>query len=459
MRRLLALSGFALFALLASSYSPRVSAAATWQIALSECNAEVSSRAATLPGNPYCQLRPAPNKEFWIVYQNGASRTYCISGCFFSGDFPPSNPCSVIVPARIYNQGKILEGSSLCKRTSDPVTGGYVQCALTFAPNAPPTQNQYSGAWETYGTLAPSGNVCAGSEGDPWKDGNGGALSPAPPIPTLPAVDVPAPPQVCGGGSCYDPKNDKYCATSGGAQFCVSGATARSSAGGCVTSGDATICAGSPSAPKPPAPPASPITDPATQIKSQDNTTQADKVTGTPQNVSTTVYAQPSAPVESGQKPGDKGPVPKDPTEPDKGSASGGQDCNTPPICSGDAPTCMVVSQVWLDRCAVKDDKSDKNGNGQPDWTEVQPGDGDEYATGETSAGEVMSSEVADGSKIDQTSWAGNSCPTLPVVMVFGKPWSMDQGFFCEWLAMLRPIFLLIAGFIAIKITASGGKS
>lgn len=443
------------FGLLASVYSPRAAAAnyPAWADAWAACQ---SSQAAWTAQNPMppgnywaeCHTMASPAKLVLLQYRAVSTGWGTLASFNYDGPVPPANPCTAAyTPQRIYNEGKITQGASICGRATDAFSGGTVQCALTFTPISPPTQNQNSGGWETYGTLAPSGNVCGGTEGDPWKDGNGGAMNPAPPVPTLPATDVPAPPQICGGGSCYDAKNDKYCASSGGAQFCVSGATARSAAGGCVSSGDATICAGSPNAPKPPAPPASPITDPPTQIKAQDNTTQADKVTGTPQNVSTTVYAQPSAPVDSGQKPGDKGPPAKDPAEPEKASASGGQDCNTPPICTGDAPTCMVVSQVWLDRC-----------KGDPDWTKIKPGDGDQYATGETSAGEVMSTETVDASKIDQTSWAGNSCPQLPTVMVFGKPWSMDQGYFCESLDVFRNIFIFVCGFIAVCIVAVGGK-
>lgn len=379
----------------------------------------------------------------------------------------PSPADSACVSSRypsssIFVEGKVLSGFSICANqgASDRV-GVVVKCKRTFTPAGAPTLNPYSGQWQTWGSLAGSSSLCgADAESNKWKKSDGSTPESVPattPTPAENAPPTPDPPKLCGGGSCYDPKSDTACAVVGGGQVCVSGASGRSSPGACVSSASGSICSGSPSAPLPPAPPASPISDPATEIKSTDKLTQADPVTGANKTVTTNVYAPTGTPVESGSAAGDNTPPAKDP---DKGSASGGHDCNSPPICSGDAPTCAVVDQVWLSRCgAPKDDKSDKNGNGQPDWTEVQPGDDAGYTTTDTPAGSVFSTKTTGTGDIDQSSWAGNTCPALPVVTVFGHPWSMDQNYFCEWLAMLRPIFLLVCGFIAIKITASGGKS
>lgn len=363
LRRVIALSSVLLFGLLASVYSPYAAASApssgTYQYqgqAYNACQAYLADFVAGggILGDQYCYNGTAGGKPTgaYIVSGHGGAAG---RGPWNWTQAAPSNPCTAAYTSqRIYNSGKITQGASICGRAADNLSGGTVQCALTFTPISPPTQSQYSGAWETYGTLAPSGNLCGGTEGDPWKDGNGGAMNPSPAVPTLPAVDVAVPPKMCGGGSCYDPKTDQYCGVSGGQQFCVTGAKARSSAGGCASSGDATICSGSPNAPAPPPPPASPISNPLTQIKSQDNTTQADPVTGVPQNISTTVYAQPSANVQSGQQPGDSGPAPSSSTGGPEVTSSGGADCNTPPIVTGSPGLAQVAFQAWKTRCAIE---------------------------------------------------------------------------------------------------------
>lgn len=420
-----------------------------------------------------CEIRPrvdGPNKGTFLLYGRNATNPNwfyiepsaswnCPAGLGDSACMSSSYPSS-----KIQTGGKVLEGYSLCANQRSPDgSGAMVSCQRTFTPKGAPTLNPYSGEWQTYGTLNASSSLCgSGQTTGAWKKADGTAPDSVPetvPTPVEGAPAPPGPPKLCNGGSCYDPASDTACAVVGGGQVCVSGASGRSSPGACVSGSGGTVCSGSPSAPLPKPPPASPISDPPTEIKASDRLTQADPVTGQNKTVVTNVYTPGSTPTSSGAAEGDTKPPPKDPAD-DKGSASGGQDCNSPPLCSGDAPTCMVVSQVWLDRCKVKDDKSDLNGNGQPDWTEVQPGDSDQYATGETGVGDVMSTSAASVENIDQTSWAGNTCPALPVVIVLGKPWSMDaDGFFCRWLAVIRSVFLLVCGFIAVKITASGGKS
>lgn len=315
------------------------------------------------------------------------------------------------------------------------------------------------------GNWKPTGGQCPVGEDLPPVGGNG---------------DGGVGPRVCASGVCYDPNSDEYCyaESDGLAKTCVSGATARGEgtapgdtpSGGCASGANSAICAGNPP-PLPPRPPESPISDPASEINSSDrfSNSKASSGGGTPvrSSVDVNVYGSGNVATTSGQGPGDRGPASASSSggapggggddEEGRGSMSGGGTCGSPPVCTGDAPTCGVVTQTWLLRCGTS--KGDANGDGQPDWTEVGEGDGSGYEVTDTPVDAVFKSEVVDGSKIDQTSWAGNTCPQLPTVEVFGRPWSMDQGYFCDWLAMLRPIFLLVAGFVAVRITASGGKA
>jgi hypothetical protein len=185
---------------------------------------------------------------------------------------------------------------------------------------------------------------------------------------------------------------------------------------------------------------------------------------GTNYNLIVNNYGTGNAPTSSGQQPGDDGPAPASSSpspgdDKDKGSASGGQDCNTPPVCQGDAPTCMVVSQQWLTRC--KPDWYDKDGDGEPDWVGKGmdlPGVGVPDPVDPTSV--VSSDDGASVGSIDQSSWAGTTCPQLPDLELFGKSITYgDQAMFCDWLAKLRAVFLLVGAFVAARILASGGKS
>ena len=165
-------------------------------------------------------------------------------------------------------------------------------------------------------------------------------------------------------------------------------------------------------------------------------------------NVTTNVFTgSPKTGVSSGQKPGDQGPAPAStaPTPPNSGS--GGGDFGSPPVMGGDPAIGMIARQQWLTRCGP--DKSDKNNNGQPDWTEVSDSDGDKYNAGTApSTGDVFKSESTGTEGLDQSSWAGNTCPDLGTVQVFGTSWTPDTTLFCRWIAIIRAVVLL-AGAVA----------
>lgn len=496
--------------------------AAVFVLLLSLCASPLSAVAQTGAANSYAYSSPAaayaacqsyiaaspPAGDRVCVLNNGSKVTdatglYVLAGHGAYGGYwfgwkgyvpPTDSSCVSTDPsdaATTQNfDGKLATGFSMCVQQKDPKgSGATLSCKRTFTPKAPPTVDA-SGRWTTYGTLSASNSMCGTNAPGGWADAGGSAATgtPAPPTPT--GQSTPAP-QACGGGSCYDPNTDQYCATSEGKQFCVPGSTARNSAGGCVSSGNATLCAGSPNAPQPPVPPASPISDPPSSINAIDKTTQANTSTGANQTVTTVVYSIPGTQTTSGAKAGDavkpveqwcatdetgvKHCVPKaDPgtaycvtlgdgskvCEPkdgkDKGTASGGQDCNAPPICSGDQPTCMVIDQQWLSRCRPR---FGEDTNGQPNWTKVGDADGAGYATTDTPRGSVVSEVDGPGvDALDTSGFAGNTCPALPSFEAFGQTYSFDQDLFCRWLSTLRSVILLVAAFVSARILASGGK-
>lgn len=280
------------------------------------------------------------------------------------------------------------------------------------------------------GTYAPTGAIC-----------NGGPSVPAP-------VTDPLPPRkLCGGGSCHDVAAGQFCAVNSvGAQVCISDKPPAGSPGGCVTSGDTTLCAGNP----PPMPPNPPVVDPASQIAASDKYT--DSAAGTTTNNSTVNnYNHDGATPNSGAGADDNkppassssSPTPSDPTK-----AGGGGDCNTPPMCEGAAATCMVVTQTYLLRCPPG---GSGNGPGESDGDTTVPGlDG----VGETpGAGFMREESLLD--KLDQGGFGGGGqCPKLLSMDIdmygvhsdsTGLPW-------CDILGKAGNMLLLLAAFISYRI-------
>lgn len=466
-----------------ASYDPGTGRWSSMSEAMAQCN----SQAAYVEAQPnngtihwFCEdhpdASPPPGKvsgSVCLAYQTGKCN---YNEYYYLGAYVPVNPCtSSNVPSGSGQfPGRILAGYSWCKSgVQDPNPGGgTVSCSMSFAPSGPPTRNQW-GSWSTPGTLSASGSTCDGTGGgghNNWKNASGQpAGDPIPPSPDVDPPKNPAP-KTCGGGSCYDPTNDNFCAVADGVQVCVPGGPARGDNGGanagtpngnppgaCSSSASATVCAGSPTAPLPPV---ANVPDPPTQVVSNDTYTQANPVTGSPIVVHTTTYNSGNASSaasgpSSGQQSGDSGPASSS-SSPSPGSASGGGDCGSPPVCSGDAPTCMVVTQSWLQRCGTS--KSDADGDGMPDW--VTKGlDGVGPPVADTPVGSVVKTETTNSSVIDESGWAGNTCPQLPTLTLLGNEMTFgDQTLFCKWLSVLRGVFLLICAFISARILA-GSKS
>ncbi len=372
----------------------------------------------------------------------------------FSGPVPVGNPCSTVAPANVYLTGKILSGYSIPANVVDPQSGVTVQCAMSVTPIGMPTMRS-DGTWETYGSVAPSGNLATGSG---WKDGTGAAVNPQPPIPTLPATNVTAPPSVCSGSSCYNAGTNQYCGSAGGQQYCVSGAAATSSTGGCTASGSAAVCAGQAVIPSPP--PAI-IPDPATQIQGSDKYTQASPTTGAAMVVTVNAYGLPGTKVTSGQQAGDSGPAPASSTVPPSGYAGGGN-CNTPPVCSGDAVMCGVARQTWKSGCDAKAGldqvHKDLTGDGTtPDLTAGAHTSADVWSDG-TNTGNAVA-DAANAGNYDASGLGfSTTCPlhdmVVPLPLGASFPIKFSAG--CVVGGWIKAIVIAFALFAAARITAGG---
>lgn len=284
------------------------------------------------------------------------------------------------------------------------------------------------------------------------------------------AIDAPPPPPqksptICGGGSCHDTAGHNYCAVdSSGQQFCVP-EPAPSGPGGCGSSGNTTICAGNP----PPMPGNPPISDPSSDIAASDTYGHQDG-SGAISNTTVNNYNNSGDGANNGAQTGDSGDAPgsdkpkpgssNDPASSssaggkgDPTSASGGDNCNSPPICEGAAATCMVVKQSYLLRCPPGQTGDTSGEAGQDGNTDV-PGVGD---IGEGPGAGFMRAE--DGlSKLDTGGLGGGgTCPTLVTFDLesYGVHMNSESLPWCDILEKVGYMILFLCAFISLRILSS----
>ncbi|WP_313172025.1 hypothetical protein [Stenotrophomonas sp.] len=196
--------------------------------------------------------------------------------------------------------------------------------------------------------------------------------------------------------------------------------------------------------------------------------------------------------------------------DPNKDSASGGDSCDSPPSCSGNAIQCMQVKvqwridcntrknrnvsggtctavpictgdkcdameyaslmQQWKSACALEKlakggsdegsgDSSDANGNGVPDVLEgtgevTGPGDGNGDVQGAKRFGIGVSTSLLDQDNI----FGGGSCPQPPTFQLMGVTISgADFPYWCKAMSILRALILVFGAFTALKILMGWG--
>jgi hypothetical protein len=393
---------------------------ASWQIAYQNCQNDVASRNwSSLGGNAKCFLR-SDFPEYKISYGNGSTSTFCLNyDCGFNGPRPTEQTFCQAMPAKT---GILMAATNVCVagcNYSPSDDGGRVF-----------TVKGIDGSMRTAGggTYTPTGGSC-----------NGGPFAAAP-------VTDPLPPRkLCGGGSCHDVAAGQFCAVNGvGVQVCVADKPPAGSPGGCVTSGDTTLCAGNP----PPLPPNPPIADPASQIAASDKYTDAGAA-GTTTNISTVNnYNQEGAAPNSGAGADDNKPPASSSSAPSPGDptrAGGGGDCNSPPMCEGAAATCMVVTQTYLLRCPPGGEGTSNDSD-----TTVPGLDGIGEAPGE---GLFKSETVLD--KLDTGGFGGGTqCPRFPAIVIpmFNIDYQDSPPGWCDLLAAAGNVIMLLAAFISLRV-------
>lgn len=134
------------------------------------------------------------------------------------------------------------------------------------------------------------------------------------------------------------------------------------------------------------------------------------------------------------------------------GTSTGGDDCTAGPVSTGGDPLLhAVIRHSWLVRCGKS--KSDANGDGRPDWTELKPGDTPTDDGNSPTENRVSRITVA-LSNIDTSGFlGGGSCPSFGSIS-FGRfgTYSLDEPYICTIINVARALIILFGAYTAIRI-------
>lgn len=210
------------------------------------------------------------------------------------------------------------------------------------------------------------------------------------------------------------------------------------------------------------------------------------------------------------KKDGDGDGEPDEEGEGEKSSFSGGDTCDSPPSCSGDAIMCGQARIQWRIDCNTRRDVNINGGgcSSMPicvgknckameysqlllQWRTACAlekastgggsggGDADVKAIRDAITGNGTADIGADGKPADafsdesgygedgyptgelDTSGFGYSrtCPTIPDVAVFGQTLHFDTSKFCQWMVLGGQIVLVMASLVSLRLMSQGGSA
>lgn len=407
-----------------------------------------------------CTLEHVPNSGTQWYQWNGRTNNGAFGAVTF--DITAGGGCD---PSQATPTGCPTPPGDICK--SRPARGGIMGSNLsicfqgcTYKPTNPLDGMDgglrtcvagVGGACSTQASYKPTGGTCG--------DGPGTDTTPPPPPPAMP--------KLCGGGSCYDPNTGKGCALdANGNQVCMD--VKPGAPGGCISSGETTLCSGNP----PPIPPQDKVPDPPSDIVGSDNYGQqpidgsggGGSINNTTINNYNNGMSGGDGTPNNGGTAGDSGtptggdPAPGSSTGGPPTTSSGGGNCGTPPLITGDPAAQQIAYQAWATRCAIE-----RQGDGLGKGTVNAKG------TLYTPSTETMGQVVANFQASVQdapigkamtgfftVTSTGGACPvwTLP-----SNDWLPEQtfDFYCraelsDLLDGARIIILIVCAFVAFRI-------
>lgn len=388
---------------------------------------------------------------------------------------PTGNPCASLHLASVnvaFTQ-QAPPGNSGATWTTDPMSGLKVQCPFTITYSNYSALADSNGFFHAQATFTYTGNAGSASQtatagSSVYNDASGNPLSPQPSPDPSPA------PQLCGGTSCADPNTGNVCYTANGTQTCRQfPAWTPNMTGGCTAGGSGAICAGSPNAPTP-QPGQGGVTDPSTQIVGSDHYTSKNMTTGQVSTVVVNTYSSvPGQTITNGatsgsqqaaNSSGSQKPASSSSSGSNSGYGSGG-DCNSPPVCSGDAVLCGIGRQEWYAMCTGKagTDQLHKDvagdGNGPPTFASdsTKYNQSNVWSQPDTSQDGTVGGQANKG-VYDQSGFGFNTtCPLTDLnVPFFSGSFAIPLSEGCVIGPWLRAIIIGFALFSAAVITAGG---
>ena len=397
MDSLRAVVGRLIFGIVVALVAPSMAVAQTSCPAANAALQACLSSAASLNSNPsyasqapfYCKYNANYGGHPAYVQYNNAGAVfggYQFTAC--AGWSPSGNPCASLAPVSVNMSfsGSQTLGKSGATWATDQTTGAQVQCPFTISYSNTSALSDSNGFFHVQATMTYSGNPAGSESSTPtagtsvYNDSSGNPLS------AQPTSDGSSSPQLCGGTSCADPSTGNVCSVVGGAQTCTKFPPwTPNMAGACSGGSSSAICAGSPTAPIP-QPGQGGVSDPSTQIAGSDKYTSMNMNTGQVGSTVVNVFSGKSGQtVSNGAGAGSKGAANSsgNPNPASSSSTSGtgygsGGDCNSPPVCSGDAVMCGIGRQEWYAMCSAKagTDQLHKDlagdGNGPPTYAADQ---------------------------------------------------------------------------------------
>ena len=147
---------------------------------------------------------------------------------------------------------------------------------------------------------------------------------------------------------------------------------------------------------------------------------------------------------------------------------SGGGTCAAPPTnCTGDAHTCNLILQAWLQRCDGKAEGDGLANDAAGFNAEVNALGGDD-GPGQSDIDGVLQQDPFEGAKVLEDGaglldrldasgfFGGGSCPTLESVTVDAVSIPLTLEPLCFLLANMSYLVLALAYFLAFRIVAGG---
>ncbi|MEY2167145.1 MULTISPECIES: virulence factor TspB C-terminal domain-related protein [unclassified Rhodanobacter] len=451
---------------LVSSPKARASAYGTYQQAMANCQANVA-----INPSMYCSnLGQVSGGRCDVVLKYGSA----IQNDYFYDCSTYQDPgCSSVADGSgtaFANNRTAANAVQICSSLDYKGSTQGVGCVETFSAGT--GIENAAGGMVFSGTFHASGGSCT-----PNADGSFtpyGASSPSPVPPTTASHGQPSP-KVCGGGSCVDPGTGQACIVDqSGTQFCTPAQAAFPTAPtiptpqpNCYSDGSsATLCVGMPKAPIPTNPPTS-VTDPATQISGTD--TYNVSTSGGQTTTTVNVYNTAGGTTSNGQKSGDLGTssgATQNGTNPahsssagGNGTYSGGTDCNTPPVCTGDAVLCGASRAQWATTCQVHTDLAGT----LPAPSATSLATGGSYDQGSVwttpSTGNTVGDQ-ANAGNYDQSGFGyGTQCPFVDTHVTFmSSSFSLPWSEACDATSYLRWVVIGFALYLGACITAGSNR-